>query len=61
MMYARNVGFAWKPENVLMNDLETKLFNLKQMRSIYYQFGHKPRPKTSPYDEEIEEIEKQLK
>lgn len=44
-----------------MNDLETKLFNLKQMRSIYYQFGHKPRPKTSPYDEEIEEIEKQLK
>lgn len=44
-----------------MNDLETKLFNLKQMRSIYYQFGHKPRPKTSPYDEEIAELEKQLK
>ena len=47
-------------ENVFMND-ETKLFNLKQMRNQYFSFRCYPRPKTSPYDEEIKELEKKLK
>jgi len=37
-----------------------RLFNLKQMRSNYLCFRCYPRPKTSPYDQEIAELEKQL-
>ena len=39
---------------------ETRLSQLKQMRANYYSFGHRPRPKTSPYDKEIAELEKQI-
>lgn len=40
--------------------LEIRLSHLKQMRSEFYRFRHYPRPKTSPYDKEIEEIEKKV-
>ena len=40
---------------------ETRLFNLKQMRNQYFSFRCYPRPKTSPYDGEIDELEKKLK
>lgn len=43
------------------SDLETRLFNLKQQRNIFYSFRCYPRPKSSPYDEEIKEIEEILK
>lgn len=39
---------------------EMRLFNLKQMRAKYYSFRCYPRPKTSPYDEEIEQLEMEL-
>ena len=47
--------------NFSEKDLETRLFNLKQQRNIFYSFRCYPRPKSSPYDEEIKEIEKILK
>ena len=40
---------------------EIRLFNLKQMRNQYFSFRCYPRPKTSPYDKEIDELEKKLK
>ena len=43
-----------------MND-EARLFNLKQMRNQYLWFRCYPRPKTTPYDKEIAELEKKLK
>lgn len=41
----------WIPE-------EIRLSQLKTMRNIYYQQKCYPRPKSSPYDNEIEELEK---
>lgn len=41
-------------------NLEIRLLNLKLMRSKYYSYRCYPRPKTSPYDAEIEELERKL-
>lgn len=40
---------------------EVKLSQLKMMRSNFYMQRAYPRPKSSPYDEEIEELEKKIK
>ena len=42
-------------------EMKTRLFNLKQMRNIYMSFRCYPRPKSSPYDEEIKELEEKVK
>lgn len=43
-----------------VKELQRRLFNLKQMRSIFYQQRCYPRPKSSPYDVEIRELEEKL-
>ena len=46
-----------------MKKLEARLFNLKQMRNEYlFKWARcTPRPKTTPYDKEIRELEELLK
>lgn len=48
--------------NVEMNqeEMQRRLFNLKQMRNTYYSYRCYPRPKCSPFDKEIRELEKKL-
>lgn len=40
---------------------EIRLSQLKMMRSQYYMQRAYPRPKTSPYDEEIRELERKMR
>ena len=42
-------------------EMQRRLFNLKQMRNTYYSYRCYPRPKSSPYDAEIRELEEKLK
>lgn len=41
-------------------EMQRRLFNLKQMRNTYYSYRCYPRPKCSPFDEEIRELEEKL-
>jgi len=42
-------------------EMQRRLFNLKQMRNTYYSYRCYPRPKCSPFDKEIRELKEKLK
>lgn len=48
-------------EPEMNKEMHRRLFNLRQMRNIYYSQRCYPRPKSSPYDAEIKELEEKLK
>ena len=41
-------------------EMQRRLFNLKQMRNTFYSYKCYPRPKCSPFDKEIRELEEKL-
>ena len=52
-------GLEMNPE-MNQEEMQRRLFNLKQMRNIFYSQRCYPRPKNNPYDAEIRELEEKL-